>query len=78
MEESVLHIQLVNGPAAGESQRQDGVACGGLDDGAESLVEVNARTLGEATEDPPEIQDLTTQSMRTQSGNLGAWRSART
>jgi hypothetical protein len=52
MKEGVLHIQLMNRPPAGQSQREHGAHSGGLDDGAERLIEVNTRSLGETTENP--------------------------
>ena len=52
MEESILDIELVNRPLAGESQRENRVNCGRLNDWAKCLGKVNTRALSEATKNP--------------------------
>lgn len=45
MEESVLHVELVNGPLSGESKRENNAYCSWLDHRTESLREVHAGAL---------------------------------
>jgi hypothetical protein len=52
MQEGILDVELVNWPVSGESQAEDGADGGGLHNWTESLIEVNTRVLGEATENP--------------------------
>jgi hypothetical protein len=52
MQEGILDVELVNWPVSGESQAEDSADGGGLHDWTESLIEVNTRALGEATENP--------------------------
>jgi len=52
MEESILDIELVNRPLAGESQRENRANCGRFNDWAECLGKVNTRALSEATKNP--------------------------
>jgi hypothetical protein len=52
MEESVLDVELMDHPIPGEGEGEDGVNGGELDDGAEGLVIVHSRALGEAPKDP--------------------------
>ena len=51
MKKSVLHVQLMNRPGAGDCYAEDGADGGRLDDGAERLVVVDAVLLGEAADD---------------------------
>jgi len=55
VQEGVLHVQLMNRPAARECQREHGTNCGRLDNWTEGLVEVHAWALGEAAEDPARL-----------------------
>lgn len=52
VKKGVLHIELVRRPATGETKRKHCLDGGWLDDGAESLVEVDPGALDEATQDP--------------------------
>src|SRR6185437_333987 len=52
VEEGVLHIELVNSPPTGQCNREHCTDRGGLHHRAEGLVEVDARTLSEATKHP--------------------------
>ena len=52
VEESVLHIKLMNRPGAGGGDAEDDTNGRGLDDGAEGLVVVDAMLLGVATNNP--------------------------
>ena len=45
VQESVLHIQLVNGPRRGNGKTKNHTNCAGLNDRRESFVEVNAGLL---------------------------------
>jgi hypothetical protein len=49
IEKGILDVKLTDRPGAGDGDVEDKPNGGGLDDGAESLVVVDARTLGEAT-----------------------------
>jgi hypothetical protein len=49
VQEHILHIKLVNRPGAGDDQREHGANRGWLDHRAESLIVVDAGSLGEAT-----------------------------
>lgn len=57
VKEGIFHIQPVNGPSTGESQRQDSVDGGRLDDGAESLTESMpvARAFGKIAKNPTRL-----------------------
>lgn len=46
MQECILDIQLMDWPLARGDKAEDDTNCGGLDDGAERLVVVDAGTLG--------------------------------
>jgi hypothetical protein len=52
MQEHILHIELMNGPGAGDSQEEHGADRGRLDHRAKGLIVVNAGSLGEAAKDP--------------------------
>uniref|UniRef100_J3LC31 Uncharacterized protein n=1 Tax=Oryza brachyantha TaxID=4533 RepID=J3LC31_ORYBR len=52
MKKSILDVELVNGPLAGESEGEHCANCGGLDDETECLDKVIAWTLGETTKNP--------------------------
>jgi hypothetical protein len=51
MQEHILHIELMNGPGAGDSQEEHGADHGRLDHRAKGLIVVNAGSLGEAAKD---------------------------
>ena len=53
MKKSVLDVQLMNGPRMGQSKCEHNTYGSGLDDWTESLLIINARTLSEASENPP-------------------------
>jgi hypothetical protein len=48
MQERILHIELVNGPGAGDGQGEHDVDHGWLDHWAEGLIVVDVESLGEA------------------------------
>lgn len=80
MQEGILHIKLMNGPAAGDGEIEDGANCGWLDDGAEGLVEVNAGALRETAKYPASLVAVQTaigmelMSKNPLAGdNVGAW-----
>ena len=52
MEEGILDIELMDRPVPREGEGEDGANGGELDDGAEGLVVVHSRVLGEALKDP--------------------------
>ena len=52
VKKSILHVQLMNRPGAGDCYAEDGVDGGRLDDGAERLVVVDVVSLGEAVDHP--------------------------
>jgi hypothetical protein len=52
MKESVLNIELMNGPVSGVSQSEDSTNGGGLDDETGRLVVINTWALREVAEDP--------------------------
>jgi hypothetical protein len=52
MEEGILDIELVHGTTLEDSHSQHSPNGGGLDDGAEGLIVVHPRALGEPSEDP--------------------------
>jgi hypothetical protein len=52
MEESILHIKLVNWLGARQSQSENHPDCGWLDNWSERFIIVNARLLCEAAKDP--------------------------
>ena len=52
VEEGVLDIELVNWPSMGDGKAEDDVDRGGLDDGDECLIKINARLLREPTNNP--------------------------
>jgi hypothetical protein len=52
IKEGILDVKLMDGPGAGDGDVEDKPNGGGLDDGAESLVVVDAGMLGEAAENP--------------------------
>ena len=52
MREGILHIQLMNGPAPRECQRENSPDNGGLDDRAESLCKIHTRALSETSKHP--------------------------
>jgi hypothetical protein len=54
-EESILDIKLMDGPGAGDGDVEDKPNGGGLNDGAESLIVVDAGKLGEAVENPARL-----------------------
>jgi hypothetical protein len=47
MKKGVLDVQLMNRPSTRGGDAEDDTDRGGLDDGAESLIEINSRLLGE-------------------------------
>jgi hypothetical protein len=47
MKKGVLDVQLMNRPSTRGGDAEDDTDHGGLDDGAESLIEINSRLLGE-------------------------------
>jgi hypothetical protein len=55
MEECVLDVELVDGPTPGDSQSQHSPNGGRLDNGAEDLIIVHPRALGEPPEDPTSL-----------------------
>jgi hypothetical protein len=55
IEEGILDVKLTDGLGAGDGDVEDKPNGGGLDDGAESLIVVDARTLGEAAENPARL-----------------------
>jgi len=52
MKESILDIQLMNRPRAGQSQCEHNTDSSRLDDWTESLIIINAWSLSEASENP--------------------------
>jgi hypothetical protein len=58
MQEGILHVQLINRPAARECQREHCVNSARLDNRTEGLVEIHAWALGEATKDPARLVPL--------------------
>lgn len=58
MEESSFHIKLMNQPTVGERQGQHCANGGGLDDGAENLIKVNAKSLSETPKNPASFVSL--------------------
>jgi hypothetical protein len=55
MEEGILDVKLTDGPGARDSNVEDKPNGGGLDDGAESLIVVDAGTLEEAAKNPARL-----------------------
>jgi hypothetical protein len=52
MEENILHIEPVNRPGAGQSQRENHPDGGWLDNWTECFIIINSRTLCEAPKNP--------------------------
>jgi hypothetical protein len=52
VEEGILNVELMDRPVLREGQGEDGSHGGKLDNGAEGLVVVHTRALGEAPKDP--------------------------
>jgi hypothetical protein len=52
MEEGILDVELMDHPDPGESEGEDNVNSGELDDGAKGLIVVHSGALGEALKDP--------------------------
>jgi predicted hydrolase (HD superfamily) len=48
VKKSIVDVELMHGPITGESNIEDCANSGRLDDGDESLIIVDTRTLGEA------------------------------
>ena len=55
MEESILDIKLMNGPAPRESKTENYADGSGLDDRAESLIVVHPEALIESANHPPSL-----------------------
>jgi hypothetical protein len=55
IEKGILDVKLTDGLGARDGDVEDKPNGGGLDDGAESLVVVDAKKLGEATENPARL-----------------------
>jgi hypothetical protein len=52
VKKSIVDVELMHGPITGESNIEDCANSGRLDDGDESLIIVDTRTLGEAVKNP--------------------------
>jgi hypothetical protein len=55
VQEGIVHIQLMNGPAPGEGERQNSTNCSWFDNMAKCLIIVNAWSLGESTTYPASL-----------------------
>jgi hypothetical protein len=55
IEEGILDVKLMDGLGARDGDVEDKLNGGGLDDGAESLIVVNARMRGEVAENPAHL-----------------------
>jgi len=55
MEESILHVELMNGPIPRVCQGENGANCGWFDDRAESLVVINTGALCKSAKDPTSL-----------------------
>jgi len=58
MQEGILHVQLMHGPLASESQREHGADGSRLHLWVESLVVVDTRALSKAPENPVSLVPL--------------------
>jgi hypothetical protein len=50
-----FYVELMNRPPPRDCQTEHGANGGGLDDGAECLIEVDTGALRETTKDPPSL-----------------------
>jgi hypothetical protein len=55
MKKGVLDVELMNRPCTRDGDAEDNTDCGGLDDGAECLIEINSQLLREPTNNPSRL-----------------------
>jgi hypothetical protein len=55
VQERILHIKMINGPGAEDSQGEHHIDHGRLDYWAEGIIIVDVGSLGEATKDPASL-----------------------